>query len=107
MRTLDPVVRRLRRHALRASRLAGALLVTAAVASSTAVATAAAGDAEKRPARDLERDLFGVISIEGLPCGEVVEAERLGENDYLATCATGDRYRVRVTPEGRVTVERR
>jgi len=52
-------------------------------------------------------DLFAVITLQGKPCGKVKSHERLGENDYLVTCETGDRYRVYVNQEQRVVVEKR
>jgi hypothetical protein len=36
--------------------------------------------------------------------GEVAVASQQGEDDYVATCENGDRYRVYVTSEGRVVV---
>ncbi len=52
----------------------------------------------------VKQDLFAVITLTGTPCGEVVEYVVQGELDYLATCETGDRYRVHVTAEGNVNV---
>jgi hypothetical protein len=52
-------------------------------------------------------DLFAVITLQGKPCGKVKSHERLGENDYLVTCETGDRYRVYVNEDQRVVVEKR
>lgn len=51
------------------------------------------------------RDLTAVIALQGLPCGRVVSARRLGDNDYAVTCQDGNRYRVTVR-EGRVVVEK-
>ena len=51
------------------------------------------------------RDLLTVITMQGLPCGEVVAAERATDQDYAVSCSSGDRYRVRIV-EGRVLVER-
>jgi len=51
------------------------------------------------------RDLLTVITMEGLPCGEVVAAQRRTDEDYTVSCKTGDRYRVRILDE-RVKVER-
>jgi hypothetical protein len=50
------------------------------------------------------RDMTAVIALQGLPCGQVLRAERKGDNDYLASCADGNRYRVTVNAEGRVIV---
>ena len=49
----------------------------------------------------LLKDLTSVIALLGLPCGQVVAATRLGDNDHVATCANGTRYRVFINPEGR------
>jgi len=51
------------------------------------------------------KDLTAVIALHGLPCGEVTQAERKGDNDYVATCKDGNRYRVS-TKDGRVVVEK-
>lgn len=53
------------------------------------------------------RDLTAVIALQGLPCGQVVSATEQGENDFLATCQDGTRYRVSVNAEGRVVVEKK
>jgi hypothetical protein len=49
-------------------------------------------------------DLTAVIALQGKPCGKVVNATKRGEDDYLATCENGNRYRVYVK-DGRVVVE--
>jgi hypothetical protein len=51
------------------------------------------------------KDLTAVITLHGLPCGEVTQADRKGDNDYVATCKDGNKYRVS-TKEGRVVVEK-
>lgn len=56
---------------------------------------------------DVAKDLTAVIALQGKPCGNVVSYEKLGENDYLARCASGDVYRVYVNEEGRVVVVKR
>lgn len=59
------------------------------------------------PARvDVREDLFAVITLRGKPCGEVIQVDRLAENDYAVVCRSGDRYRVHVR-DGRVLVEPR
>jgi hypothetical protein len=50
-------------------------------------------------------DLTAVIALQAKPCGRVVNAEKRGENDYVATCQDGNRYRVYVR-DGRVVVEK-
>jgi hypothetical protein len=54
----------------------------------------------------LLKDLTSVIALLGLPCGKVIAATRLGENDHLATCENGTRYRVYVNAEGRVVAQK-
>ena len=58
----------------------------------------AADDAAQR------KDLAAVIALQGLPCGEVVSFVVKGENDFIATCKDGNRYRVYVNAQGRVVV---
>ena len=50
-------------------------------------------------------DLTAVIALQGKPCGKVVDATKRGEDDYVATCQDGNRYRVFVK-DGRVIVEK-
>jgi hypothetical protein len=52
------------------------------------------------------KDLAAVIALQGLPCGKVVSATQQGEDDYVATCENGNRYRVFVNADGRVVVEK-
>jgi len=55
----------------------------------------------------LAKDLTSTIALLGLPCGEVVSAQRLKDNDYLATCKDKNRYRVYMNAEGRVVAQKR
>ncbi len=64
----------------------------------------AASPAADDPA--LLKDLTSVIALLGLPCGKVVKAVALKDNDHLATCQDGNRYRVFVNPEGRVVAQK-
>jgi hypothetical protein len=50
-------------------------------------------------------DLTAVIALNGKPCGRVVMAAKRGDDDYVATCEDGNRYRVYVR-DGRVIVEK-
>jgi hypothetical protein len=50
-------------------------------------------------------DLTAVIALNGKPCGKVVNAAKRGEDDYVATCEDGNRYRVFIR-DGRVIVEK-
>ena len=54
----------------------------------------------------LLKDLTSVIALLGLPCGKVVAASRLGDNDHVATCENGTRYRVFLNVEGRVVAQK-
>ena len=72
-----------------------------AIALSTVVAFAAiaAEDPKQR------QDLAAVIALQGKPCGEVVSYVAKADNDFVATCKDGNRYRVYVK-DGRVIVEK-
>lgn len=65
-----------------------------------AVAPPAAEDAA------LLQDMTSVIMLLGLPCGQVVSAKRQADNDHIATCENGNRYRVFVNAEGRVVAKK-
>lgn len=52
------------------------------------------------------KDLTAVIALQGLPCGQVVSVIRQGENDYIASCQDGHRYRAFVNSEGRLVVQK-
>ena len=54
----------------------------------------------------LLKDLTAVIALLGLPCGQVVEAKRQGDNDHIASCKDGNRYRVFVDAGGRVVARK-
>ena len=54
----------------------------------------------------LLKDLTSVIALLGLPCGRVVSATPLKNDDHIATCQDGNRYRVFVNTEGRVVAQR-
>jgi hypothetical protein len=54
----------------------------------------------------LLKDLTSVIALLGLPCGQVVSATRLQDNDHIATCQDGNRYRVFINAEGRVVAQK-
>jgi len=53
-----------------------------------------------------KQDLTAVIALDGKPCGEVVSYVAQGDNDFLATCKDGNKYRVHVK-DGRVVVEKK
>ena len=54
----------------------------------------------------LKKDLTAVIALQGQPCGEVVSATVLKQNDYNATCKDGNKYHVYENDKGRVVVEK-
>ncbi|MBI2318281.1 MAG: hypothetical protein HYU75_15100 [Betaproteobacteria bacterium] len=54
----------------------------------------------------LLKDLTAVIALLGLPCGQVVSAQRLKDNDHIATCKDGNRYRVFMNEKGRVVAQK-
>ena len=82
------------------TRLEQALVLIAAVATSYS-GTSVAQDQDISDADDLT----AVIALQAKPCGRVVNAAKRGENDYVATCQDGNRYRVYVR-DGRVVVEK-
>ena len=57
-------------------------------------------------ADELAKDLTSTIALLGLPCGQVVAAKRLKDNDYMATCKDKNRYHVFVNAQGRVVAEK-
>jgi len=54
----------------------------------------------------LLKDLTSVIQLLGMPCGRVVNAKRQGENDHVASCSNGARYRVFVNAQGRAVAQK-
>lgn len=54
----------------------------------------------------LLKDMTSVIALLGLPCGQVVSAAKKGDNDHIAACKDGNRYRVFVSAEGRVIAQK-
>jgi hypothetical protein len=82
-------------------------MIDAMSKAARAIVIAAFGAGAAAAADDLAKDLTSAIALLGLPCGQVVTAQRLGENDYLATCKDKNRYRVYVNAQGRVVAEKR
>jgi hypothetical protein len=74
--------------------------IVPAIAILLAGATHAADDPKQR------QDLSAVIALQGKPCGEVVSYVKQADNDFVATCKDGNRYRVYVK-DGRVLVEKK
>jgi hypothetical protein len=54
----------------------------------------------------VKRDLFTVLALKGLPCGEVVSVTTRAANDHIASCKDGSRYHIFINGEGRVIVEK-
>lgn len=50
-------------------------------------------------------DLTAVIALQGKPCGQVVQAQKRGDNDFIATCQDGNRYHVYLR-DGRVVIDK-
>ena len=86
------------------SRLENSLVLVAATMLSGAGTPLAAQ--ETRSDATVVKDLTAVIALQGQPCGQVVSATKQGEDDYLATCENGNRYRVFVNEDGRVIVKK-
>jgi hypothetical protein len=84
------------------------LLPSLALVAATTMAYLGTALATETPASDVPvaSDLAAVIALQGLPCGKVVSAGQQGEDDYVASCQDGNRYRVYVNADGRVVVEK-
>jgi hypothetical protein len=72
----------------------------------TLLATLCAAPSRAADEAALLKDLTSVIALLGLPCGQVVGATRLKDNDHIATCRDGNRYRVFINTEGRVVAQK-
>ena len=44
------------------------------------------------------KDLTSVVALLGVPCGQVVNATRIKDNDHMVTCQDGNRYHVLIRP---------
>lgn len=66
----------------------------------------AAGPSVAQDDAALRKDLTSVIALLGLPCGQVVSVTRKGENDNIAVCRDGNRYRVFINEQGRVVAKK-
>ena len=76
------------------------ILTAGSFAASFAPSALAADDAAVR------KDLFTVITLQGLPCGEVVSVTTRIDTDHVAACKDGNRYHVFLNAKGRVVVEK-
>ena len=79
---------------------ARALALIILLAALVAVPSPAADDAT------LLKDLTAVIMLLGMPCGQLVSAKRQADNDHIASCKNGNRYRVFVNAEGRAVAQK-
>ncbi|MBS1108272.1 MAG: hypothetical protein H6Q88_264 [Anaeromyxobacteraceae bacterium] len=81
---------------------------TRTMAFALVIATWALSPGSSRAAEDpaLLKDMTAVLALLGLPCGQVVSVVPKGENDHVATCKDGNRYRIFLNAEGRVVAEK-
>ena len=54
----------------------------------------------------VSKQLFSIVNLAGHECAGVLSYERLGPRDNIVTCEGQTMYRIHVTPEGRVAVEK-
>ena len=71
-----------------------------------ALAALFAGSSPGAEDASLLKDLTSVIMLLGMPCGQVTSAKRQADNDHIASCKNGNRYRVYVNAEGRVVAQK-
>jgi hypothetical protein len=76
------------------------LAIAISIAPFLAVPSLAADDVS------VKKDLFTVITLQGLPCGEVVAFTTKSDTDHIAVCKDGNRYHVFLNAQGRVVVEK-
>jgi hypothetical protein len=76
-------------------------LTLLALLASLAILPARAADAPTQL-----KDLTAVLALLGQPCDEVVSVVKKADNDNIASCKNGLRYRVFVNPEGRVVAQK-
>ena len=83
-------------------------MITPARASALILSLAAllAGPSPAAEDAALLKDLTSVIMLLGMPCGQVVSARRQADNDHIASCKDGNRYRVFVNAEGRAVAQK-
>ena len=91
-----------REHTVMSREIAGIADVIMAIISST-VPTA---NADEQLSHDdvVKKDLFIVITLHGAHCEEVIDYKKISDQDYVATCKNGNRYRVNVSADGRVNM---
>jgi len=76
------------------------------LALAVAIGTLAPGSSRAAEDAALLKDMTSVIALLGLPCGQVISVVKKGENDHVATCRDGNRYRVFLNAEGRVVAQK-
>ena len=76
-------------------------LTTAIVSLVVSIGGATIANATPASVRE---DLREAILFEGHACAEVVEADDQAAADYVAVCRDGQRYRLHVTPGGRLVI---
>ena len=76
------------------------LAIAISMAACFAASSFAADDAS------VKKDLFTVITLQGLPCGGVISFTTKAENDHMVSCKDGNRYHVFLNAQGRVVVEK-
>ena len=74
------------------------------VESRTAAADAAPGEPTTHEAI-MQRHLFAIVNLAGHECERVLDFARLGPRESIVRCEDDSAYRIRVTPEGRVSVD--
>jgi hypothetical protein len=52
----------------------------------------------------VKRDLLVVVTAQGALCAAVTVYKKITNHDYVATCESGDKYRVHVSADGRVNM---
>ena len=55
----------------------------------------------------MKRELFAIVNLAGHDCDRVLSYTHVGSRDSLVTCDNQAVYRVHVTAEGRVAVDRK
>lgn len=73
------------------------IIATTLVASSASVAV---------DETSVGKDLKATIALQGMPCDQLIDAQRNGDSDYTASCKDGNRYHVFVNAQGRVIVQK-
>ena len=81
-------------------------LILAVINSAIPSANAEEAYAEEKLSHDevIKRDLLVIVTAQGALCTAVTLFKKLSNHDYVATCESGDKYRVYVTEDGRVNM---